>query len=343
MLIDVFRNDVFSTMSMTRAVERNPYVPDGIGSLNIFAEMPVSTRTVMVEIRNGRLVIIPTSPLGAPPTERVTEKRNAKAFLTQRLAHGDTIRAEEIDSIRAFGSETELELAQAEIARRLSGPTGLQASLHYTWERHRLGAIQGILLDADGTVIYNFFQEFGIAPNPEIGFDLTNPAPVEGALRKKVNTFVRQLARASMGAWTPSTRAYALCGDYFFDQLVAHPDVVKTYYNQAQAAELRDQQAFESTDFGGVTWVNYRGSDDNSAIAIAPDKVKFFPVGAPGVFQVAWGPGESFDTVNRPGRPMFVMIIYDEARNMFVRPEVYSYPLFMCTRPDLLFSGRVEA
>ncbi len=43
--------------------------------------------------------------------------------------------------------------------------------------------------------------------------------------------------------------------------------------------------AFKAFDFADVVWLNYRGSDDNSTIKIPDDKVKFFPVGAPGVFR----------------------------------------------------------
>ena len=93
MLIDVFRQDPFTAIALTLAVERNPYIPTGIGALNIFDDAPQFTKTVMVESRTGQLVIIPTSPRGAPPTERVTERRNAKAFIIPRIAHGDTLMA----------------------------------------------------------------------------------------------------------------------------------------------------------------------------------------------------------------------------------------------------------
>ena len=349
MLIDVFRQDPFTAIALTLAVERNPYIPTGIGALNIFDDAPQFTKTVMVESRTGQLVIIPTSPRGAPPTERVTERRNAKAFIIPRIAHGDTLMADEIDGIRAFGEESELEVAQSEIARRLSGPTGLLSNIEFTWERHRLAAIQGVLLDADGSVIYNFFEEFSITPPAEIGFGLQfgsgtdeGTSVVPGSLRMKVNSVVRAMARAAKGAFTSTTKIYAACGDAFWDALMAHPDVTSTYLNQIAAQELREQQAFQTLSFGGIQWFNYRGSDDNSTIAIQPDKVKFFPVGARGVFQVCWGPGETFDFVNTRGRPTYVLPIFDRDRNAWWRMEAYSYPLHMCTRPEVLFSGRLE-
>src|SRR5690606_36590585 len=98
--------------------------------------------------------------------------------------------------------------------------------------------------------------------------------------------------------------------------------------------------AWEQFTYGGITWVNYRGTDDNSTVAVGTDKAKFFPVGAPGVFQVYYSPGESFDFVNTPGLPIYAMQIPDRDRNAWVRTEVYSYPLFVCTRPKMLQSAK---
>jgi hypothetical protein len=36
-----------------------------------------------------------------------------------------------------------------------------------------MGALKGVILDADGSVIYDLFDEFGITP-AVIGFDLGN-------------------------------------------------------------------------------------------------------------------------------------------------------------------------
>jgi Phage major capsid protein E len=47
-----------------------------------------------------------------------------------------------------------------------------------------------------------------------------------------------------------------MCGDNFWDALVTHPDVTKTYYNRAAAQELRQGTAFEAMRFGGIDWLN---------------------------------------------------------------------------------------
>ncbi|WP_338662624.1 major capsid protein [Pararoseomonas sp. SCSIO 73927] len=338
-ILNVFKADAFSTVEMTAAVERTPFKPQGLGTLGIFEDKPIRTTALAVEERNGVLVIVPTSERGTAPTQRKTEKRKMRYFEVPRLAHADTIFASELQGIREFGEETVLMQVQTEVARRVAGPTGLTSNMEYTWERHRLGAVQGKLLDADGSVLYDWFDEFGVIQPDEIAFDLKG-ASTAGTLRKKCAGVVRAMQRASQGAWTPGTRVHAIAGDAFWDDLVSHPDVVQTYANWNAAVELRGGTAFSSMPFGDIDWQNYRGSDDNSAIAVAPNEVKFFPVGAPGVFQRALAPGESFQWLNTLGKPVYIQMVFDKDRDQWVQAEAYSYPLHICTRPEMLQRGR---
>ncbi|PRP68609.1 major capsid protein E [Chromobacterium amazonense] len=341
--LDIFRNDAFSTLQLTTAVERHPFLPAGLGELNIFEPDPIRTTALAVEERQGKLVVIPFSERGQAGTQRTTEKRKVRYFDIPRIRHSDTIYASELQNIREFGTESELMQVQTEVARRLNGPTGLTSNIEYTWEYHRLAAVQGLCLDADGSVRYDWFQEFGIQPSQEVAFNL--PAATPNSLRPLINGIVRNMARKAQGAFTQSTKVVALCGDAFYDEFVNHPDVTRTFLNWSAAAELRDGSqgaAFSAFPFAGVLWVNYRGSDDNTTLKIPDDKVKFFPVGAPGIFKVAFAPGESFEWVNTPGKPIYVVPIFDRDRNEWWSMEVSSYPLHICTRPEVLQTGRLE-
>lgn len=343
--MDIFRQDAFSALTLTSTVERVPYQPTLLGEMNIFTPNPIRTTALAVEERDGVLTVIPTSQRGAPiNVERQTEKRKMRYFEVPRIVQGDTIHAHELQNIRAFGEETEFMQVQTEVARRLAGPTGLVANINYTWENMRLGAVQGILVDQDGSPIYNWYDEFEFAAPALIYFDLA--ANAANTLRPLVNEIVRRMARASKGALLASSKINALCGDEFWDLFVNHPDVIRTYLSWADARDIRggtDGAAFSSFEFAGVTWTNYRGSDDNSTIKIADAEVKFFPTNAPGVFEVAYSPAESFDFVNTPGNPLYVIPIIDRDRNMWWRQEVYSYPLFICKRPEVLQRGTAIA
>jgi hypothetical protein len=350
-IIDIFNSDAFSALTLSQGVQRNPYAPSALGALGIFDPNPIRTTAVSVEERTGTLKLIPFSERGTEGTQRTTEKRKMRYFDVPRLMHDDTIHTNEIQNIREFpegptGQVVTVPMQlEREVARRLSGPTGLLANIEYTKEYLRLAAVQGLVLDPkDGSTLYNWFDEFQITQAAEVAFDLTSNT--EFTLRPICNAVKRTMARKAQGAFTASTRVYALCGDTFYDGLVKHKDVVKTFINFEDARLIRDAafgDAFNAVSFDNITWVNYRGSDDNSTIKIADDKVKFFPVNAPGIFQEVMAPGESAEFINQPGQPVYVLPIIDRDRRMWWKMEAYAYPLYLCTRPEVLLSGRAGA
>lgn len=330
--MDIFRQDAFSMQSLLQALENVDYQPQFLGSLDLFEDEPQRVRAVSIEKRDNELKLIQTTPIGAPLPQLNPDLRSLRMFQTPRIAKGSTLQADDIQGIRAFGTESELQQVQVEIARRLAR---LTADVELTWEHMRLGAIQGVLLDADGSVIYDYFDEFGLTPPDEIEIDFA--ALSAGELRPIIEGIVRSIRRSAKGAVTTGTRIVALVGDDFWDALVNHEEVRTTYLNYQAAAALREATLYTTFRFAGVDWINYQGTDDNSTVAIATDEAKFFPVNAPGLFKVAWGPAEFLPRVNQPGVPILPLTLPDPSgREAFVTVEVYSYPLFICTRPQAL-------
>ena len=319
--MNLFTSPAFQMAELTDTVNKVPYLPTRIRSMNLFAERRVRTPYMTVEEKSGTLNIIQTSARGEPiDRNKHVGKRILRQFQTSRIVDSASITADEVQSIRAFGSESELMQVQAEMADRINGPTGAIRNFELTWEHQQLGAIQGIVLDADGSILYNWFDEFGISQAAEIDFDLDNASPASGAVRKKCNQVIRQMMRAAQGAWVDGqTSIRAICGDDFWDLLTQHEEVRSTYLATVQAADLRgNAMPFEQFSYGGITWENYRGTDDNSTVAIGTSVAKFFPVNAPGAFVSGYSPGEFFGRVNRPGQPLIArtIIVPDAGGNM---------------------------
>lgn len=329
--MDAFNNKAFSMVSLTAAVNKVAFVPGLLGELNIFEPTPVYTRTIGVERKERGLALIPTSPLGAPPKEQDRDGRTIRDLRTTRLAESFTLYAYEVEAIRAFGTESEFESLQVEYADRMAK---LRETMDLTHEFHRLGALQGKLLDADGvTVIYDYFNEFGIVEPAAISFALN----VAGTnVRGVCQSVIRGMARSAKGLFTPATQVHAIAGDQFYDDLIAHPTVVATYQNWAAAEGLREKTAFESFYFGGITFHNYRGTDDNSTVAVPTDQAKFFPVGAKDVFKQAMAPSEFGPFVNTRGQDTYAINVVDKDRQAWTKGELYSYPLYLCTVPEVL-------
>ena len=332
--LDVFRQRAFHTVELTSALNKEPHLPQLLGDLNLFEVRRVRTTTVAVEQKHGQLAIIQTSQRGAPLERNQAEKRDIRDFRTVRIAEGDRITADEVQDIRAFGSESELMQVQQEVADRLRS---LRRNVQLTHEHMRLGAIKGEILDADGSTIRNWFSEWGVSQPSEVNLEL---GTAETDVRSKSNQVVRAMAKEAKGVWTPQTEVHALAGDNFFDQLTSHPSVRDTFKNWSAAEALRQGNAFQAFPFGGVMWHNYRGTDDGSTVSVGTDKAHFFPVNAPGAFEVAYSPAETFDFANTRGQEMYAMVLPDERRNAYVDIEVYSYPLHICTRPKMLRRAR---
>jgi len=338
--IDIFNDDAFSVVSLTDAVDAVEYQPSLLRDMGLFEKQPVRTTTIAMERRDGVISLIPVSERGEPLDQATKGKRNIRHASAGRLAKGDTIYADELQNVRAFGKETETQAVQKEVATRFAG---IQQDMELTEENMFLGAIQGKVLDADGkTVLYDWFDFWGVSQPTEIDFDLDNASPATGALKKKCKQVIRGMQKASKGAFTPKTEVIGFCGDNFFDDLVAQVEELVTTINPADATMLANEfgTAYGAIKFGEIIWINYRGTDDDSKLTIGTDKVRFFPRKAKGVFKHALAPAEFMPYVNTLGKERYAMTIPDRDRGAFTKVELYSYPLVYCTRPELLFRGK---
>lgn len=318
-MLDIFRSDAFSTVSLTEAILKRPYKPGRIGELRLFRERGITTTTVVVEEKNGRLSLIPTSPRGGPASTIGQEKRTARSFVVPHLERESTILADEIQNVRAFGSENQLDAVQAVVDERL---TDLRGMHEVTLEYHRVGAIKGLILDADGsTPVYNLFTEFGVSQQiAELDLDTT--------LRSQV-VAIQRLSEDELGA-DPVSGYVAFCGDDFFDAFVDSSEVAKTL--QYQEGRVLREDLRRGFDFGGVTWTNYRGKVGATSF-FAADEAYVVPV-APSIFATYFAPADFLETVNTVGLPAYAKIGEDPSGfNRFVTLHSQSNPLCLCLRP----------
>lgn len=331
--MDVFKQDAFSAISLTEAVRKSQTIPGLIGSLGLFTPKPVRTRTVAVEVKGNSLNIIQTSNPGDPRTRRANNKASIVDLRVRRIEESSTITAESLQGIRAFGSETELKTLQSEVAERQQDVID---DLSSTVERLRLSCINGVLLDADDTTIYDYYSTFGLTQAGEIDFSWSSRTKCKQFVAANVK---RPIVRALGGMAAPGMRIIALCGDDFYDEMQENGEYRDAYKNTANAPKLLEDSAFDAIDAWGVTWINYRGTDDNSKVAIGTDKVKFFPAGVRGLFQEAFAPAPTFSMVNTMGQEWYSRIVVDKDREEWADIEIESHRLPICTRPDALLQG----
>lgn len=333
MTFDIFENSAFSLSSLTESLVHAEHKPTLLTDLNVFQPKPIATTTIQVEEKDGALSLIEFSERGAPIGDKADSKRKLRNFNTYRIAKGATITAAEVQNIRAFGTESELLTAQKLIAEINQG---LVDDVDLTKEFHRLAAVQGKLLDADGSVVEDYYTAFGVTANADISISMGG---TYAAMKTKFNEMIRSMMKESRGSWINGrTGVVALCGHEFFDAFVTSSAIASTYLNQVQANELRGEYAmpYDMVKIFGITFIDYRGTDDGSTVSIAADEAAVFPVGGNGIFVEYQSCGESLEVANTMGKPMYAHIVRDVQRNFWIRPEVMAYGNTLCLRPKML-------
>ena len=319
---DFFNQEAFDQITMTEALNKIPYQPRRLGALNLFEPTALDTDVVVIDETEGQIQILDTRPRGAAPQRAKTDiKPKARAFQVPHMQFETRLKASEIQGKRRPGT-TDLE----SVAQKLNDKTlWFRNQIETTHEIHRLNALRGVLLDADGSVIFDFFDEFDVAQNAE-NFEFSNNTfKVREACIDVARRIEEELGDVSY------TALHAFCGREFFDELTSHPLVRDTYIQQ-EAVRLRDDLRTGFT-FGGITFEEYRGIRGNAVAEIDDDKAYVIPLGTQGMFRFNYAPGDFMDTVNLAAMPMYMRTAPDTKYNRWVDLLGETNPLFINTRP----------
>ena len=236
MLADIFNSRLFEVTSLTAAINDQPFVPGVLGT--IFEEDGVETTSVFVEKKGNVLELVQSSERGTPGSAIETGKRQGIDFRAVRLLVPGSLMADEVQNVRAFGSEDQLQGVEEKRDEKLALAG---QSLDLTLEYHRLGAIQGKVLDKDNSVIFDLYDKFDIAEPAAIDFDLSAAA---SHLRKKCFQ-ARVVINEALGASRALVRGVRVfCGNTFWEDLLENEEVNRTYLNQQAANEQpKERQA----------------------------------------------------------------------------------------------------
>jgi len=320
--IGIFEDDAFSVSSLTTAINEQEYLPGRISSLGLFEEEGVTTLTVQIEKDGDTLALVPAGERGSSGLVVGGSKRQLIPFNTVHLPQRFTIKADEIQGIRAFGTQSELQAVQDVVNKRLAK---VRRQLDITHEFHRMGAIKGQVLAADGkAVLLNIYQRFGVKPQV-MSMEFAN---TETLVQVKCIQALDMQEEALGSVTTTGSRAF--CGKTFWSSLIGHKSVIDTYKATLQAAALRGDGR-ESFDFGGITWERYRGKVAGVAF-IGDDDAQLVPEGVPDLFTSAFAPADYMETVNTLGIPYYSKL-EPMPFGKGVAGEAQSNPLHLCTRP----------
>jgi len=330
-VLDVFLGDAFTLTSLTDAINKIPHKPSRIGAMGLFGSKGVTTQTVIIEERDGMLQLIQTTAPGSPGVLNKKGGRRARNFTVPHLGLQDTVLAAEVAGIRAFGSQDATEGVAQIVMEKIAT---MRNAHEVTLEWHRMGALKGLLLDANSAMIYNLYTEFGVAAQAIQDWDM-HTAATEQAPHC---TAALRLIETALGG-TPYDHIHCLMGDDVWDKFIVNTSV-KTAFERWSGGQDGQPGAFLRSDmrrgfpFAGIYFENYRGKIGTQSFLEA-DEGYVFPVGAPGVFQTIYAPADYIETVNTVGLPFYAkqqVMNFDKG----IMIDTQSNPLCICTQPRVI-------
>ena len=237
---------------------------------------------------------------------------------------------EDLQDVRAFGSTEPISVAAVYNDKMQQ----LKDNLAATMEFHRLGAIKGVVLDADGTtVLHDIFNTFGATKKtldisfPKTAADDANPI-LTSILKAKRHV------EAAMGG-TPFDHIECIIGSDAYDMLTSHK-LVREYFERW----LSNRENFGNNDYrkrgfpyGGLTFVE-RSDVVGGQTMVAAKKGHVYPVG-PGIFKQYHAPADWMETVNTIGLEYYARMD-EKPKGRGFDLEVQSNPLTLCTYPEAL-------
>lgn len=333
-----FTGTGFDMAAMTAAINKLPNLYSRVTGM--FPEQPINTTTVMVEQSNGSLNIVRSRERGAPADKVTADKRALRSLVIPHVPVSDVVLPHEIQNVRAFGSGSNLETQADVMARKLQKMKNI---IDQTREHLAVGALKGIILDADGSTLYNLYTEFGItaASNPgdvgkylSLDFVLDSDATV---VKTKCLSVKRHIEKNLRGERMTGVRG--LCSSSFYDALTTHPMVERAFeaymaLNQSLAEDYRG-----GFKYGGIIWEEYNAAwpdkDGNVRAAIADNKAICFPEGTGNTFETVVAPGNFMEAVNTMGIPYYAR---QEAKPLGQGMELWAEAnvLPICKRPEVL-------
>ena len=251
-----FTND-FKLTDLTQDLLLIPNTWGLINELGIFSDESVSQHSVTVESTSGTLGLITDRVRGERTNVSRDETRVLRSFPLPWFPLDDSVKPEDIQGIRAYGTSEAAETEAAVIARKLER---IRRNHAVTLEFARAQAItQGTIYAPNGTVAGNYYSEFGVV-RKEIDFTLS--VATTNVLGKSEEG-IAHIQDNIMSGETVS-EIIVLCSPEFFAKLIDHASVKEAYkYYTSTQEPLRNRLGtgiYRKFLHGNVLYIDYRGS-----------------------------------------------------------------------------------
>lgn len=340
---NVFDQDAFSAMNLTASINQSPLQYGKTLKDNIFREVRQPTTNISLEVKNGRVSLVPTTPRGQKGVQTTKNNRMMKNFEALHTQQEGSIYADDIQNVLIHTAEGLPRLAglgDLLLAEQNNQRINFEQTLEY-WQ---IGAMQGKVKDADGSVVLDLFSEFGLTETV-VDFVLgTSTTDVNSKLR----TVKRDMKKA-LGGGEMMTGVGCYASPEWFDKFLFNP-VIKEAYDKYQSLQNPNREdvtnrfvhqgiVFEEYDATGSV-LNEDGTATEVEF-IAPGDARFYPMGTRNTFIRAVVPAPAMSQVNKLQPPLFYTSPIDEKEEKSVVSSQMNCLPF-CARPQALFRGHTS-
>lgn len=337
-ILDYFSSPHFTARALTDAVNIIPNMYGRLGELNLFPVKGIPTTYVEIEYKNGVLSLLPARERGAPGTQGSRGRRHKRIFDIPHIPHDDALLAKDLQNAVKFGTNDVFTPLKELMSEKL---VDMQNRHLITLEHLRMSALKGVIVDADGSVIYDLFDEFKITQKV-ISFGLSNK---DTDVSQKCRDLKRYIEKSLMGEVTDGG-IRVLVSPEFFDLLIAHPKVADAYkyYSSTQEPLRNDLRA--GFKFHGITFEEYVGEapytqNDGSLVSrrfIAEGEGHAWPTGTRQTFQTYAAPPDTLNEVNLAPKSSDLIFAMQEKMDFDKGIQIHteSNPLPFVKRPALL-------
>ncbi|MCJ2009800.1 major capsid protein [Methylobacterium sp. J-092] len=347
-ILDIFNQDAFSAASLTANVTLVPNSYGRINELGLFTPEPIATTSVIVMIDKGVLSLLPTRPRGGPASLGTRGTQKPKSFVVPHIPHEDSVLSTDVQNMLAAASGTPdggLETVLGFVNRKL---ITMRRKHAITLEHLRVGAIQGRILDSDGSVLLDLFAAFGVNEKV-VDFTLGTATTDVGAMCDLVTGYMEDNLQGET-----MTGVHALASPEWMAKFTAHKSVKDSFMFFASPQNPNRDSVRKGFTFKGITFEEYRGAasyvQEDGTLSlpqrfIAPGDVRFIPLGTSDTFTNYWAPPDFWSGVNQapavgsPDAEVFVAPLEPKRFGKGMDIHTESNPLPLVKRPALLVRG----
>lgn len=334
-------SNAFEVVDYTEELMKIPNQWGLFERLGIFNNEGITTHTVTFEEIDQTFNIITDRVRGERNNVSKNDGRKIHAFSVPHFPLDDYIAPEDIQGKRAYGSGDEAETLAAARLRKMER---IRLSHASTLEVARAKLIDsGDVYAPNGTVVTNFYTAFSIT-RKSVAFDLGTGTTDLIAKCEEVIAHIQD----NLFTGEITERVVGICSPAFFAALISHASVKEAYkYYASQPEPLRARLGargqgldgrFRSFEFGGILFIEYRGTYAGYGSLMTADEARFIPMGTMDTFYTYYSPAAKFDLVNTIGQQAY-MFEYRDPKGAKIEIETESNFMNAIRRPAVVVRG----